>query len=93
MFVLLLGSSAKAWLEPGIFYPASCLFGQQFCLPFPSLSQVRASSPACRSTDPKALVGAGFARCNFAGPRMEDGQLSRWAGCGTMINTGMHPLP
>jgi hypothetical protein len=40
--------------------------------------QVRASSPACRSTDPKALVGAGFARCNFAGPRMEDGQLSSW---------------
>ena len=39
--------------------------------------QVRASSPACRSTDPKALVGNNFARCNFAGPRMENGQLSR----------------
>jgi hypothetical protein len=38
---------------------------------------VRASSPACRSTDPKALAGHGFARCNFAGPRMEGGQLSR----------------
>ncbi|KAL4859062.1 BTB/POZ domain-containing protein [Chlorella vulgaris] len=39
---------------------------------------VRASSPACRSTDPKALAGHGFARCNFAGPRMEGGQLSSW---------------
>lgn len=40
--------------------------------------QVRASSPACRSTDPKALAGNNFARCNFAGPRMENGQLSSW---------------
>lgn len=48
-------------------------------------SQVRASSPACRSTDPKALVGAGFARCNFAGPRMEDGQLSRLELCGIVV--------
>ncbi|KAL4421040.1 hypothetical protein ABPG77_007515 [Micractinium sp. CCAP 211/92] len=40
--------------------------------------QVRASSPACRSTDPRALVGHNFARCNFAGPRMENGQPSSW---------------
>ena len=46
--------------------------------PLPSF-QVRASSPACRSTDPKALVGHNFARCNFAGPRLENGQLSRCA--------------
>ncbi|KAL4459024.1 hypothetical protein ABPG75_013889 [Micractinium tetrahymenae] len=40
--------------------------------------QVRASSPACRSTDPRAVVGNNFARCNFAGPRMENGQPASW---------------
>lgn len=40
--------------------------------------QVRASSPACRGTDPRALVSGAFARTNCAGPRMEGGQLSSW---------------
>lgn len=40
---------------------------------------VRASSPACRGTDPRALVSGTFARTNFAGPRLEGGgALSSW---------------
>jgi hypothetical protein len=31
--------------------------------------EVRASSPAARHTDPKALVGDKFSATNFAGPR------------------------
>lgn len=48
-------------------------------LPPRASSQVRASSPACRSTDPRAVAGNNFARCNFAGPRMENGQPTRCA--------------
>ncbi len=40
--------------------------------------QVRASSPSCRNTDPKAVVSGLFLRNNFAGPRYEDGQLQSW---------------
>eukprot|EP00887_Chlorella_sp_A99_P006709 scaffold3.g6709.t1 len=40
--------------------------------------QARASSPACRGTDPRALVSGAFLRTNFAGPRLEGGQPSSW---------------
>ena len=40
---------------------------------------VRASSPACRNTDPRAIVGHTYLHNNFAGPRLENGQLSRCA--------------
>lgn len=41
--------------------------------------QVKASSPICRSTDPKILVGGGFQRINFAGPRRQpDGSYVAW---------------
>ena len=39
---------------------------------------MRASSPSCRNTDPKAVVSGLFLRNNFAGPRYEDGQLQSW---------------
>jgi hypothetical protein len=42
--------------------------------------RVWASSPNCRGTDPRALVGGNFSRVNFAGPRREGpgSQLSAW---------------
>jgi hypothetical protein len=42
------------------------------------LVAARASSPACRGTDPRALLSGGFLRTNFAGPRREGGALSTW---------------
>lgn len=67
-----------------LFLPASRSAGPAEHVPHSTCSpkrtpytQVRASSPACRSTDPRALAGSSFARCNFAGPRVEGGQLSR----------------
>lgn len=40
--------------------------------------EVKASSPASRYTDPKAVVGGKFPRTNYAGPRYEDGQPVTW---------------
>ncbi|GBF97048.1 hypothetical protein Rsub_09521 [Raphidocelis subcapitata] len=40
--------------------------------------EVRASSPASRFTDPKAIVGGTFPRTSFACPRMEGGQPCTW---------------
>ena len=42
-------------------------------------ASARASSPACRNTDPRAIVGHSYLHSNFAGPRLENGQLSRRA--------------
>lgn len=39
---------------------------------------VKASSPSCRSTDPKGLAGHQFLRTNFAGPAYEGGRLVSW---------------
>lgn len=47
----------------------------------PALSgmiQVRASSPVCKGTDPRALVSGQFLRTNFAGPRRDGDTLSSW---------------
>ena len=40
--------------------------------------QVRASSPACRTTDPRGLVDGRFLRANWAGPRLEGGVPCTW---------------
>ena len=42
------------------------------------LLAVRASSPNCRGTDPRALLSGSFLRTNFAGPRREGGALQTW---------------
>ena len=42
------------------------------------LLQVTASSPVCRSTDPKALVSGNFVRMNFAGPSCVNGKAETW---------------
>lgn len=39
---------------------------------------MRASSPACRTTDCKGLVDGRFLRNNFAGPRLEGGAPAAW---------------
>ncbi len=39
---------------------------------------MRASSPACRTTDPRGLVDGRFLRANWAGPRLEGGAPSTW---------------
>ena len=59
----------------------TCLFFSPALLAWstPSiLAQVRASSPACRTTDPRGLVDGRFLRANWAGPRLEGGVPSTW---------------
>lgn len=53
--------------------------GQEWVNPaLAGVVQVRASSPSCRYTDPKALLSGHFLRTNRAGPRYEAGHPVTW---------------
>ncbi|KAK9833216.1 hypothetical protein WJX74_010670 [Apatococcus lobatus] len=67
--------------QNGVIYHFGTNFGtQQWVNPvLAGRVEVKASSPVCRSTDPKILVGGGFQRINFAGPRRQpDGSHVAW---------------
>lgn len=58
----------------------------KFLNPTLASPQVRASSPACRTTDGKGLVDGRFLRNNFAGPRLEGGAPASW----WLLDLGAH---
>ncbi|PKA46206.1 BTB/POZ domain-containing protein [Apostasia shenzhenica] len=64
----------------GVIYYAGTSYGEhQWVNPFLAKKiTITASSPACRYTDPKALVSRAYQATSFAGPRVEGGRTCTW---------------